>query len=197
MRLGGREAERGYEALMRASEAYASGRERDAVRILRPLRRRLPGAAAVRELYGLSLYRMGRYAEAVGELAAFAGMTGGTEAHPVLMDCHRALGEPDQVEQLWEELAAASPSPELVTEGRIVRAATRADAGRLDEALALLRRSAAGVRRPRDHHLRLWYVVGDLEERAGDLTAARTWFARVRDQDPSFADVAQRLAALG
>ncbi len=197
MRLGGRTAERDYDTLMRAAEAFAAGRERDALRMVRPLRQRMPEAASVRELFGLGLYRTGRYAEAAAELGALADMTGRTESHPVLMDCHRALGEPELVEELWEELAATSPSPELVTEGRIVRAATMADEGRLDRALDTLRRSAAAVRRPREHHLRLWYVLADLEERAGDLPAARRWFRKVKEQDPAFSDVAARLATLG
>lgn len=182
---------------MRAAEAFAAGRERDALRLLRPLRRRMPEAGSVRELFGLSLYRTGRYAEAAAELGALVDLTGTTESHPVLMDCHRALGDHERVEELWEELAAASPSQEVMVEGRIVRASTLAERGRLGQALAVLRRPAAAVRRPREHHLRLWYVLADLEERAGDLPAARRWFGRVRDHDPAFADVAQRLAGLG
>ncbi len=196
MRLGGRSGARDYDTLMRAAEAFAAGRERDALRMVRPLRQRMPEAVSVRELFGLSLYRTGRYAEAAAELAAVADSTGGTESHPVLMDCHRALGHPDRVEELWDELAAVSPSPELMVEGRIVRAATMADRGRLDSALRILRRPAAAVRRPLEHHLRLWYVLGDLEERAGDLPAARRWFRRIQEHSPGFSDVAQRLAAL-
>ena len=47
--------------LDRAAEAYTGGRERDAARILRPLRDAYPDAAAVRELLGLVHYRLGQY----------------------------------------------------------------------------------------------------------------------------------------
>ena len=72
-----------------------------------------------------------------------------------------------------------------------------ADQGRLPEALALLRKRAEPVEDPEEHHLRLWYALADLEERAGNLARARELFDQVRRVDPPFADVAERLAALG
>ena len=48
-----------------------------------------------------------------------------------------------------------------------------ADQGRLPDALELLRKRATPVKSPGDHHLRLWYALGDLEERAGNLARAR------------------------
>ncbi len=196
MRLGGRTGARSYQRLLEAADAFSHDRERDAARLLKPLRDAMPGAASVRELYGLVLYRLGRYADAAKELEAFAGLTGEVTQHPVLMDAYRALGRPERVRELWNELGDASPSPELVTEGRIVLAGMLADRGDLDGALALLRRRRGDVRRPRDHHLRLWYALADLEERSGNLPEARQLFQRVARQEPAFADVAERLVSL-
>ena len=53
-----------------------------------------------------------------------------------------------------------SPSAELVAEGRIVYAGALADQGRIDEALALLRKRADPIREPEEYHLRLWYALG-------------------------------------
>ena len=53
------------------------------------------------------------------------------------------------------------------------------------------------MKRVQAHHLRLWYALADLYERAGEIPRAREFFGRVRKQDSSFADVAERLAALG
>ena len=100
------------------------------------------------------------------------------------MDCYRAQKRWKRVDELWAELGASSPSAELVTEGRIVLAGSLADRGRLDEAIDLLRRKAKPVSNPKEHHLRLWYALADLEERAGNLAAARELFARVRRFDP-------------
>jgi tetratricopeptide (TPR) repeat protein len=166
------------------------------MRMLRPVRDALPDAASVRELTGLAQYRLGNFNAAVHELEAFVELSNSVEQHPVLMDSYRARKRWRRVDELWEELAAASPSAELVTEGRIVLAGSLADRGRLDEAISQLDRKAGDVRKPREHHLRLWYALGDLEERAGNLARARELFDRVRRHEPDFADVAERCAAL-
>jgi hypothetical protein len=195
-RLAGGNANRAVDTLERASEAFARGRERDALRILRPLTDAYPRAAAVRELAGLCRYRIGSYAAAADDLAAFAELSGSTEQHPVLMDCRRAQGRLRDVETLWEELRETSPSAALVTEGRIVFAGTLADKGKLSDAIELLERRAHVSGRVHEHIVRLWYALADLEERVGNVPRARALFEQVRSFDSSFADVAERLAAL-
>ena len=123
--------------------------------------------------------------------------TGAVDRHPVLMDCYRSAGDYARVEKLWDELCATSAAPDVMTEGRIVLAGTLADRGRLRVATALMRKRAGSPRQVQDHHLRLWYALGDLEERGGNLPRARELFAQVRQRDPGFADVAERVAALG
>jgi tetratricopeptide (TPR) repeat protein len=200
-RLAGRNSERAYRRLMDAADAYARDRERDALRILRPLRDQLPDSPSVRELVGLCQYRLGNYAAAAKELEAYAELADSVEQNPVLMDCYRAQRKWRKVEDAWSELAAVSPSAETVAEGRIVYAGALADQGHVDEALAVLRKRAdpdrRAVRNPKEHHLRLWYALADLEERAGNLARARDLFDRVRRADPTYVDVAERRAALG
>ncbi len=196
-RIAGRGARHAQIELSRAAEAFTAGRERDAARVLRPLRDAYPDASAVRELLGLCQYRLGQYAAATKELEAFVELTNSVEQHPVLMDCARALGKHRRVEELWEELAAASPSGALVTEGRIVFAGSLADQGRLGEAIATLDRRGGQPSRVQEHHVRAWYALGDLYERAGDLPRARELFLRIRAHDAGFADAAERLATLG
>ncbi len=195
-RLAGRKARGAQEQLARAAEAFTAGRERDALKLLRPLRDLYPDASAVRELLGLAHYRLGNYAAAAKELDAFVELTDSVEQHPVLMDAMRAMGKYRRVDVLWEELAAASPSSALVTEGRIVLAGTRADRGKVRDAIAVLDRRGADARRVQEHHLRLWYALADLYERAGEIPKARELFLRIRKYDAGFADVAERLAAL-
>ena len=168
LRHGGARGNRWFDAMTKASEAFADDRERDAIRILRPVRNALPDAPSVRELMGLALYRSGQYRAAMEELEGYHAITGEVDQHPVLMDCARALGDPDRVDELWRELAEVSPAAALVTEGRIVRAGSLADRGRLADAVEVLsRRAAATPKRVQEHHLRLWYTLADLEERAG------------------------------
>ena len=186
-----------FEARLKdASDAFRRERYEDARRTLRPLAEQASGASSVRELYGLTLYRLGRWTQAARELEAFRTQTGSTEQHPVLADSYRALGRYADVEELWEELRAASPSAELVAEGRIVAAGALADQGRLEDAIELLAAGAKPTKKARLHHLRMAYALADLYERAGDLPRARELFGRVATTDPDFVDVQARLRAL-
>ncbi len=196
LRLGGRRGPKLLSRLMEAADDFDHDRDRRAIGILREIRDALPDASSVRELLGLTQYHLGNYRAAAKELEAFVELTGSVEQHPVLMDCYRAQHRWARVDQLWEELAEASPSAALVTEGRIVAAGALADQGRLPEAIALLARKAGTVKRPREHHLRLWYALADLEERAGDNARARALFERIASHDADFADVPARRATL-
>ena len=196
LRLGGRRAEYLLREVMGAADAYANQRDREALRRLRPVRDALPDSATVRELLGLAQYRLGNYRAAAAELTRFVEMTDTVEQHPVLMDCCRAQKRWRRVEELWDELSVVSPSAELVTEGRIVAAGALADRGRMDEAIEMLGRKATPVRRPKPHHLRLWYALADLEDRAGNHARARNLFDRIAEHDRTFADVEQRRASL-
>src|SRR6478752_997597 len=142
LRHSGARGDRRFQAMAEASQAYDEGRERDAVRMLRPLVKAMPGSPSVRELLGLSLYRSGQYAAAAEQLEAYVSITGEVDQHPVLMDCARARRDDDRVDELWRELAEVSPGAALVTEGRIVLAGSLADRGRLKEAVELLSRRA-------------------------------------------------------
>jgi tetratricopeptide (TPR) repeat protein len=142
---------------------------------------------------------MGEWRKAVTELERARDLDGSLDHHPVLADSYRALRRYDKVEELWGELKEASPAPALMAEGRIVAAGALADQGDLRGALAIMAKGADTPRngKIRDHHLRQWYVLGDLHDRAGDVIDARRFFGRVAQTDPDFADVRQRLAALG
>jgi tetratricopeptide (TPR) repeat protein len=196
-RIAGPKRTKAIDQLGRAAALFAAGRERDALRIVRPLAESYPDAAGVQELLGLCHYRVGQFPTARKALERFAELSNSTEQHPVLMDCVRAVGKHQRVETLWAELAQASPSAELVTEGRIVMAGSLADRGKLAQAIDLLEKRALAPKRVQDHHLRLWYALGDLHDRAGNSPAARRWFDAVAQRDRRFADVAERLAALG
>ena len=180
-----------------AASAYSDERFRDASKALKPIVEEAPEFAAARELFGLTLYRLGRWKPAIRELQAFTDLSrGSVEQHPVLADCYRAIGRYDKVDELWEELREASPGGDLVTEGRIVAAGALADQGRTADAIRLLEKGWKSPKRAKLHHLRRAYALGDLYERAPDVPKARATFAWVAAQDPQFADAAERAAAL-
>jgi tetratricopeptide (TPR) repeat protein len=181
-----------------AARAFAAERFTEARSTLKPIEAEAPAVPEVQELYGLTLYRLGRWKEAATHLRDFVNLTGGSvEQHPVLADCERALGHHDTVDRLWLELREVSPSAELVTEGRIVTAGSLADRGELSAAIAMLSKGFRFPRKPQEHHLRRAYVLADLYERSGDLPQARELFNRVEQVSPGFVDVEDRIAALG
>lgn len=183
--------------LAEAVKAYERDRYQDALTTLRPVARAAPMSATVRELHGLTLYRLGKWAAAIRELEAFHALTGSYDQHPVLADCHRAAKQWRAVERVWDDLRRASPEPEVLAEGRIVMAGALADRGDLAGAIELLQRARTKERPPPLHHLRVWYALADLYERAGDVPRARALFSKVIEQDPTLFDTDQRLAALG
>ena len=191
----GARLERFEERLKDASRAFRRERFEEARRLLRPLAESAPTAESVRELLGLTYYRLGRWKQAISELEAFADLSASTEQHPVLADCYRALGRHAKVEELWEDLKRASPAAPLVAEGRIVYAGSLADQGRLQDAIAVLEASKP-AKRPQEHHLRVTYALADLYERAGDVPRARQLFGIVAAADPDLGDVAARVRAL-
>jgi len=180
-----------------AARAYEAERYRDARRILEGLLERAPSAVPVRELLGLTLYRMGKWRDAIRELGAVELLTGSVDHHPVIADCHRALHHMDEVERLWDELRRTGAGVDVVIEGRIVTAGAFADAGRMADAIAMLEAGPVDVRRPQEHHLRLWYALAAMYERAGDVPRARSLFGRLVSFAPDFGDAAERLDALG
>jgi len=194
--VGTARTERVERRLGEAAEHFEHERYADAARILKKLSDEAPTVAAVRELYGLTLYRQEKWTQAARELEAFRLLANSTEQHPVLADCYRALRQWPQVEELWDELRAVSPDAELVTEGRIVMAGALADRDRVVDAIRLLQTGWSFPKRPRVHHLRRAYALADLYERAGELPRARDLFQRIRAVDPDFADVRARLRAL-
>jgi tetratricopeptide (TPR) repeat protein len=179
-----------------AAMAYERDRYQDALSALKPVLDAAPGSASVRELHGLILYRLGRWRSAAKELREFHALSGSYDQHPVIADCERAMGRHDRVRVLWDEIRRAGVDREVLVEGRLVMAGTLADEGNFEEAIELLRLEGKLRRNPDLAHLRQWYALADLYERAGDLSRARELFARIAQVAPDVLDAPERLAAL-
>lgn len=190
-------AEKLARRIKRAASSFESEYYDDARRTLAPIVKEVPDFADLRELNGLVMYRLGRWRDAIRELEAFRQLSpGSTEQHPVLADSYRAIGRHHEVSELWDELRTASPSGELVDEGRIVMAGSLADQGEFSSAIRLLSKGFKLPKNAQDRHLRRGYVLADLYERVGDLPQARELFGRIARVEPDFVDVNERLRNL-
>ena len=184
------------ERLAQASEALDRERYEEAKRIASAIGKEAPGVSAAHEVVGLAAYRLGQYRPAAKALETARDLHTDPALLPVLADCYRALGRYSAAERVWLEIREISPAQEILSEGRIVAAGALADRDDLRGAIELLT-PARPPKRVRDHHLREWYVLGDLYDRLGDPIGARRWFEHVAANDRDFADVADRLRALG
>jgi tetratricopeptide (TPR) repeat protein len=185
------------ERLTTAADALDRGRFDDARRMVQPVLRDLPEMAFGHEIAGLAFYRTGQWRKAAAELEVARQLDRTLNHHAVLADCYRALKRYDLVDQLWLEIREGSPEPALMAEGRIVAAGALADQGDLKGALKMMERGADVPKKVREHHLRQWYVLGDLHDRSGDIIKARRFFGMIFEADPQFADVTDRLRGLG
>jgi tetratricopeptide (TPR) repeat protein len=192
-----RRAARLSERLAAASAALDRERFDDARRMVAPVVRELPFLAAGHEINGLAHYRMGRWRQAAQSLEIARQVHLDPAVLPVLADCYRALQRWHDVDEVWKQIRELSPPHEVMAEGRIVAAGALADQGDLKGAIALMQQAQKPPKKVREHHLRQWYVLADLLDRAGDTVGAARVFRDVMAHDAEFADVRDRLRALG
>jgi hypothetical protein len=142
-----------------------------------------PRSPAVREALGVALYLAEDYAGALSELQAYRRFTSRADQNHLVADCLRALGRnTERIPDLVDAMSSDEVPAERRIEGHIVWASMLADDGDVGAGRSVLRRTIAEHDpgdEPEVAHLRLWYVAGDLAERAGDRADARRHFARI------------------
>jgi tetratricopeptide (TPR) repeat protein len=189
--------------LVRRSEqsiaAYEAGRFQEALRLSKSVLNKVPTVVALIEVAGLASYRLGYWREAARFLSSYSELSGENDQIPALMDCYRALGRTPKVAELWTELRRGSANAEIIAEARIVGAGALADTGDVGGAISLLASGGTSktLRNPAERHIRQWYALADLYERAGDVPRARELFLRVARADRDAYDVQARLESLG
>ncbi|MCB0896001.1 MAG: hypothetical protein KDB43_11620 [Nocardioidaceae bacterium] len=146
-------------------------------------RARAPRLAVVREATGEAAYASGHYAEALSELRAAKRMNGATAYLPIMADCHRALGKPQEALKLAKSPSVANFSPEAKAEMTIVEAGARRDLGQLDAALRTLELAPLTSKSRSSWVVRLRYAYADTLEAAGRDQDALAWFHRTHAID--------------
>jgi tetratricopeptide (TPR) repeat protein len=160
-------------------------------------RARAPRLAVVREAAGEAAYAAGHYAEALSDLRAAKRMNGATAYLPIMADCHRALGQPEQAIKLARNPSVASFSPAAKAEMTIVEAGARRDLGQIDAALRTLEQAPLTSKSREPWVVRLRYAYADTLEAAGREGDALAWFHRTQAIDgEDLTDAAERADAL-
>lgn len=160
-------------------------------------RARAPRLAVVREATGEAAYAAGHYAEALAELRAAKRMNGATAYLPIMADCHRALGHPEQALKLAKSPSVANFVPDAKAEMTLVEAGARRDMGQLDAALRTLELAPLTSKSRAPWVTRLRYAYADTLEAAGRDNDALMWFHRTQAVDgEQLTDAAERAEQL-
>lgn len=146
-------------------------------------RARAPRLAIVREAVGEAAYAAGHYAEALADLRAAKRMNGATAYLPIMADCHRALGNPDQAIKLAKSPSVANFSSEAKAEMTLVESGARRDMGQLDAALRVLELAPLTSKSRQAWVVRLRYAYADTLVAAGREKDALAWFHRTHAID--------------
>lgn len=146
-------------------------------------RARAPRLAVVREATGEAAYAAGHYAEALAELRAAKRMNGATAYLPIMADCHRALGRPQEALKLAKSPSVANFAAEAKAEMTIVEAGARRDLGQVDAALRTLELAPLASKSRAPWVVRLRYAYADALEAAGRDQDALAWFHRTHAID--------------
>jgi tetratricopeptide (TPR) repeat protein len=189
-------ADEAIKLLEEAVSALSRDRPKPAAQAAAAAKALAPRSGAIREVLGIAHYQQERFREALTELQAYRRMTGRVDQNHLIADSHRALGAPEKAVALVQEALGARVPDEVRAEAAVVGGAALADLGRYDEALTLLRKFSTKPEIARPHDLRVWYVTGDVLERAGRRAEAAKEFRRIVRHDPGALDAAERLAAL-
>jgi hypothetical protein len=160
-------------------------------------RARASRLAVVREAVGEAAYASGHYTEALAELRAAKRMNGATDYLPIMADCHRALGQPEQALKLAKSPSVARFRPEAKAEMTLVEAGARRDMGQLDAALRTLELAPLQSKSREAWVVRLRYAYADTLEAAGRESDALAWFHRTHAIDAhELTDAADRADAI-
>lgn len=160
-------------------------------------RARAPRLAVVREAAGEAAYAAGHYAEALSDLRAAKRMNGATAYLPIMADCQRAIGKPEEALRLAKSPSVAGFPAPAKAEMTLVEAGARRDLGQVDAALRILELAPLNSQSREPWVVRLRYAYADALVEAGRPQDALAWFHRTHAIDgDDLTDAAARAATL-
>lgn len=186
------------ERLLAASRLTIEDEPERALAYAKAAREKAPRLAVVREAYGVAAYRNGDFKLARTELQAARRMAGRDDLLPLLADCERALGKPEQALKLAVEATDAKLAGADAIEMLLVVSGARRDMGQPDIASVLLERPANLANRAQPWAARLIYAYADSLAELGRTDEAIQWFRKAADWDTDYVtDASERIDDLG
>jgi tetratricopeptide (TPR) repeat protein len=174
------------EHLMTAADLFATGKYGKAMNEAQQAKELSPRDATIREILALSAYRLGQWDAALRELRTFRRFTGEATHMPVEMDVLRALGRPDDVEEVWKAFSKMDPGMrETRNEARVVFGSFLLDQDNARRAWEVTNPKRMGAD-PEESELRVWYVASKAAHRLGDTQTARQLLEAIERVDTSF-----------
>ncbi len=163
-------------------------------------RRRAARLPIVREAAAETAYAAGHFDVALSEFRALRRMTGTHDYLPVMADCERALGRPQNALKLAREADSLGLDPALRIEMIIVEAGARRDLGQTPEARRILNRAVESIKPSeavRTALARLRYALAEVHLATGEQDRARQWFVAAAEIDrDGETDAAERVDEL-
>ncbi|MGL5818954.1 MAG: tetratricopeptide repeat protein [Phycicoccus sp.] len=158
--------------------------------------RRAGRVPAVREAYGVVVYRRGDFARALAEFRTVRRLSGSAHLLPLMVDCERGLGRFEKALELAASARSSVTTPDERIELAIVVSGVRRDLGQADAALLALQLPDLNLAPSVDRY-RLHYAYAETLLTLGRATEAREWFARAMEGDVEGAtDAVERVEEL-
>ena len=171
------------ELLSEAASDFADEQFKSAHRKLLKAKNLSSRASAIRELLGLTCYRLGNWDEALRELRAFRRFTGDTSHMPIEMDSLRGLKRHADVDKTWHLFMELGGSPPTDAEARVVYGSFLIDQDRAREAWNITK-PARTAKDSKPNERRRWFVAAKAALVLGDPDTALKLVSSVRDGDP-------------
>jgi len=137
----------------------------------------------VRETAGVIAYLQGDYRQALAQLRAARRMTGSLELVPMIADCERGLGRPQECLDLVRAIDLSKVDPQTKVELLLVAAGARADMGQLDAAIVTLQIPELNILPAGSVRARLQLGYAEFLLAAGRIEEGSRWLVRAAASD--------------
>ena len=171
------------ELLSEAASDFAAEQFRQAHRKLLKAKNLSSRASAIRELLGLTAYRLGNWEESLRELRAFRRFTGDTTHMPIEMDSLRGLKRSHDVEKTWDLFMELGGHPATDAELRVVYGSFLLDQNRAKDAWEITKPRRV-TKESKAFERRRWFVAARAAVALGDAETAHKLVDAVRAGDP-------------